>query len=79
MVIEIPEITDKQKEYCAVTVMRRMIEKYSKEKNLSFEDALYLFTQSSTYDVLFDFDTGVWKEGPDYLAALFEEAKAAPK
>lgn len=31
------------------------------------------FAESNTYEMLFDFDTAVWKEGPDYLLDLYEE------
>lgn len=51
-----------------------MLEKYAQDTNLSFEDALLRFSMSTTYQVLFDFDTEVWKEGPDYLRSLFERA-----
>ena len=41
--------------------------------NLPFEEAMLQFAESSTYDMLFDFDTAVWKEGPDYLLDLYED------
>lgn len=69
------QISDKEKEYCSVSVMRRMAEKYAAKKKISFDEALLLFTSSSVYDALFDYTTDIWKEGPDYLMALFEESK----
>lgn len=62
------------KEACAIETMRYMLQNYSQDKGISFEDALISFSTSSTYQVLFDFDTGVWREGPDYLRSLFEKA-----
>lgn len=62
------------KEACAIETMRYMLQNYSVDNAIPFEDALLLFTTSSTYQVLFDFDTLVWKEGPDYLRSLFEQA-----
>ena len=62
------------KEACAVETMRYMLQNYAQDKEIPFEDALLLFTTSSTYQVLFDFDTQVWKEGPDYLRSLFDKA-----
>ena len=35
------------------------------------------FTESATYETLFDFDTAVWKEGPDYLLDVYEEERAS--
>ena len=68
------EVTDKQKEACAVATMRRMIEKYSEKNEISFETAFFDFTKSNIYEALFDFSTNIWMEGPDYLMGLYEEA-----
>lgn len=70
-------VTSKEKEHCALLIMHRMLEKYILKHNVSFEDAFFQFTNSYVYSELFDFDTGVWSEGPDYLMDLFEEALAA--
>ena len=67
-------VSTETKEACAIETMRYMLQNYSRDKGIPFEDALLLFTASSTYQVLFDFDTQVWKEGPDYLRSLFERA-----
>lgn len=67
-------VLDATKEACAIETMRYMLQNYSQDKGISFEDALLTFTTSSTYEVLFDFETGVWREGPDYLRSLFEKA-----
>lgn len=66
-------IPDKQKNYCAISLMRSMLIKYAQRNNLSFEDAMFGFIKSSTYEALFDYDTAIWKEGPDYLMALYKE------
>lgn len=42
------------------------------DKGISFEDAFFTFVMSSTYQVKFDFETAVWKEGPEYIRSLFE-------
>jgi hypothetical protein len=67
-------ITERQKESCAISTMRRMIEKYSEKTKIPFEDAFFKFTESYVYDALFDYETGIWMEGPDYLMDLYEEA-----
>lgn len=69
-------VSDRQKEHCAVNTMRRMLEKYSNEKNMGFEDAFLEFVSSRTYEAIFDFETGIWKEGPDYFKDLYEEELA---
>jgi hypothetical protein len=70
--------TDK-KNACAIRVMRTMLVKYAEKHQLSFDEAMLRFSESSAYEMLFDFETEVWKEGPDYLMMLFEEALAASK
>ena len=66
-------IPDKRKNSCAVNLMRNMLVKYAQKHNIHFEDAIIQFAESLTYEILFDFDTAVWKEGPDYLLDLYEE------
>ena len=69
-------VTTEQKEATAITVMRCILIRFAEEKFMSFEDALLNFAKSKTYEDLFDYDTAVWKEGPDYLRCLYEEELA---
>lgn len=69
-------IDDQQKELCAVSVMRVMLEDYSADRGISFDNAFYEFAASRAYGMLFDFSTGLWMEGPDYLRSIFESVKA---
>ena len=56
------------KETCAIISMRDAVALLAQEKQISYEDALLLFFAGSRiYDALFDFDTGIWKESPEYL------------
>ena len=66
-------ISSERKEATAITVMRTMLVTYSEEKHIPFEQAILDFSQSETYEDLFDFDTEIWKEGPDYLRGLYDE------
>lgn len=68
--------TETQMESCAVSTMRRMIEKYSDKTGVPFEDAFFQFTNSYVYTALFNYETGIWMECPDYLMDLYEEALA---
>lgn len=65
--------TDSQKEACAILTMRSAVASLSAREGISYEDALLRFTQSRIYDALFDFDTEIWKEGPDYLVSLYDQ------
>lgn len=57
------EITKSVKEECALIVMRKVVEMYSLENNISYNAALLQFVESYTYEALFDFKTEMWKEG----------------
>ena len=74
MLLNNPIVTDEMKEACAIEAMRSMLQRYSQDNNMTFEDALLAFANSTTYQALFDFETAVWKEGSDYLRCLFEKA-----
>ena len=67
-------IDDTQKESLALTTMRLMLQKYSEKHGITFDEAFFLFVNSLAYPALFDFDTEIWKEGPDYLLDIFEES-----
>lgn len=73
MEISVKPVSQERKEATAITVMRCMLVTYSEEKNISFEEAMLDFSQSKTYEDLFDFSTDLWKEGPDYLRSFYEE------
>ena len=77
MELSAKEVTSEQKEATAITVMRCMLVTLSEEKGIPFEQAMLAFTTSRTYNDLFDFDTQIWKEGPDYLRGLYEEELVA--
>lgn len=53
--------------------MRIMLTHYAEKNGITFNDAFYKFTHSRAYDALFDFETGIWREGPDYLESIFLE------
>ena len=45
------------------------------EKGIAFQNALIEFANSNVYNALFDFETGLWMEGPDYLRDMWEREK----
>lgn len=63
---------DSQKELCAVDMMREAVGTLSEREGISYEEALLRFTHSRVYDALFDFGTGIWREGSDYLLNLYD-------
>lgn len=67
------KVPDELKEWCAAATMRDMLFKLAEKKHISYEEALLEFSASPIYGTLFDFDTLVWKEGPDYLFDIYED------
>ena len=77
MAMSTNQVSDKRKDACAVNLMRSMLVKYAQKHHCSFEDIMLQFTESATYEALFDFDTAIWKEDPDYLLDVYEEELAS--
>lgn len=71
----ISNLKKEQLEACAVSVMRAMLEDYSVEKQVPFSQAFFDFSSSPAYKMLFDYSTGLWMEGPDYLRDTFEDTR----
>lgn len=67
-------VNDNQKESAALSTMRLMLTHYAERHGISFDDAFFQFTESPVYDALFDFETEMWREGPDYLEGVFDVA-----
>ena len=68
-------VTDEQREACAVVVMRTMLEDWCDDTGAPFDDALDAFASSRTYELLFDFSSRQWAEGPDNLRFVWEQEK----
>ena len=66
-------ITDNQRESCSVLVMQKLLEKYSEKHKVAFDEAFSIFAKSKIYNQLFNYETRLWTEGPDYLLKLFED------
>ena len=49
--------------------MRDAVGLISERYHISYEEALLSFANSRVYDTLFDFETGVYKESPEYLSS----------
>lgn len=64
--------TETQKESCAVGAMRDTVQALCARERIPYEDALLRFTGSRIYGALFDFETGIWRESPEYLLNLYD-------
>ena len=75
MISSIYNVSDEQRESCAVNVMRAMLEDYCTETGVPFHQAFFEFSVSPAYKELFDYSTGLWMEVPDYLRNVFEDTR----
>ncbi len=67
------KIGDEQKNAAAIMLLQMVLEKYSEKHSISIEEALTMFVSTPIYNAIFDFDTELWKEGPDYILDLLEK------
>ena len=73
VVLASTEVSEHDKTICAALVMDSMVKDIAETEGRKYGDVLKDFMQSRTYDCLFDFETGVWREGPAYLECLFHQ------
>lgn len=52
---------------CADMTLANAIEDMAEEDGISLDEARSIILESKTYECLYDFDTGMWMEGPDYF------------
>lgn len=62
------KVPNEQKDFIATEMLRLVVESIKEKEKKSFEAAFSKVVKSNAYDVLFDFNTGVWREGPKYIA-----------
>lgn len=68
--------TKEIKEYCMHNLVFMVVEKlHTRYFQYSEIDLMSEFSQSRTYALLFDSETGLWKEGPDYIISLYERER----
>ena len=62
----------KEKKLCA----DRLVSMISEDlRDAGYEDLIGMFKRSKTYALLYDFRTGLWEKGPDYIVCAFAKEK----
>ena len=56
-------------------ILTNAISDYAKEKDKSISEVRDEFINTGTYDAIYDEETGLCTQGPDYLINFFEELK----
>ena len=65
---------------CADMILTDAIEDLANENQISITDARDRILNSKAYSCLYDFETNLWQEGPDYFLDFFrrlEEKEAS--
>lgn len=61
------KVTNEQKDFIATEMLRLVVENIKRKEKRSFESAFAKVVKSNAYDMLYDFETGMWGEGPTYI------------
>lgn len=71
-------LKNSQKEYCANNLASMVISQLRQlYPDVRYSKLVSDFIDSKTYDLLYDFETGLWAEGPGYiLNEYLEERKS---
>lgn len=63
---------DTFREFAMQTLTAMVVEDRAKKSKQSTEEVLRAFRRSRTYAMLFDKDTGLWMNGPDYISDEYD-------
>lgn len=61
--------------WCADANLAMAVKQIAKDEGISQEEALANFKKTRVYNALYDFDTGMWGEGPASLIVLYNKYK----
>ena len=73
-------VTRENKEYCMHNLVSMVVEKlHACYPQYSEIDLISEFSQSRTYALLFDSETGLWQEGRENIYSLYTKEKCKKK
>lgn len=68
-------VSDEQKTFCASLILTAAIMDMAEDEGISRQEARSRIINSPAYDALYNFDTGLWAEGPDYFRSFYQSVK----
>ena len=64
---------------CADMTLANAIEDMAEEEHITREEARNKILESKTYECLYNFDSGMWMEGPDYFRDTYKRMEEIRK
>ena len=64
-----------QKKFCTDLILTDVIMDMAEEEKKTWQEARSKIINSSAYMALYDFETGLWKNGPDYFRDYYNRIK----
>ena len=64
-----------QKVFCAELILTAAIMDMAEDEGISRQEARSRIINSPAYEALYNFDTGLWTEGPDYFRSFYQSVK----
>ena len=73
--LEKTTMDNEQKVFCAELILTAAIMDMAEDEGISRQEARSRIINSLAYDTLYNFDTGLWSEGPDYFRSFYQSVK----
>lgn len=64
-----------QKKFCTDLVLTDVIMDMAEEEKITWQEVRSKIINSFAYMALYDFETGLWKNGPDYFRDYYNRIK----
>lgn len=64
-----------QKVFCADLILTDAIMDMADDEGISRQEARKRIINSPAYDALYNFNTGLWANGPDYFRAFYQSVR----
>ena len=73
--LEKSTMDNEQKVFCAELILTASIMHMAEDEGITRQEARSRIINSLAYDTLYNFDTGLWSEGPDYFRSFYQSVK----
>ena len=64
-----------QKVFCAELILTAAIMDMAEDEGIGRQEARSRIINSPAYDALYNFDAGLWAQGPDYFRSFYQSVR----